>query len=47
MAMFVLLLLMALAVVIIKNVKVDDGTAPSPAEWGSSGPASGDASPNG
>lgn len=45
--MFVLLLLMALAVFIVKNVKVDDGAAPPPAEWGSSIVPSGNASPNG
>ncbi|TDU26407.1 hypothetical protein DFR24_3431 [Panacagrimonas perspica] len=46
-AMFVLLLLMALAVVIVKNVKSDDGAAPAAAEWGSSMRPSGDASPSG
>jgi hypothetical protein len=46
-AMFILVLLMALAVFIVKNVKSGDGVAPPPAEWGSSTRPYENPSPNG
>jgi len=46
-AMFVLLLLMALAVFVVKNLKSDDGAALPPAEWGSSSRPAADALPSG